>query len=214
MSVASRVGRGVSSRGGRYTDAVVPGRHVAEVAWFHPELSPGHEALHDHIAFYPGRVDAAWLDGSASRPRTATSTVAGSRPIWSGRSRARRARSAGESRPERTLLMTEEFEQILYAVDEGVLTITLNRPERLNAWTETMGRELMAGFDRADSDDAVRAVIVTGAGRGFCAGADLATGGETFDYRERGAARSTPTTRCRATAGGASCCGCSSAPSR
>ncbi len=82
--------------------------------------------------------------------------------------------------------MPERFEQILYGVDEGVLTITLNRPERLNAWTETMGRELMTAFDRADADDAVRAVIVTGAGRGFCAGADLATGGETFDYRARG----------------------------
>jgi enoyl-CoA hydratase/carnithine racemase len=81
--------------------------------------------------------------------------------------------------------MSEGFEQIVYAVDEGVLTITLNRPERLNAWTETMGRELMAAFDRADADDAVRAVIVTGAGRGFCAGADLATGGGTFDYRAR-----------------------------
>ena len=82
--------------------------------------------------------------------------------------------------------MSEDFEQILYAVDEGVLTITLNRPERLNAWTETMGRELEAAFDRADADDDVRAVIVTGAGRGFCAGADLASGGETFDYRARG----------------------------
>jgi enoyl-CoA hydratase/carnithine racemase len=82
--------------------------------------------------------------------------------------------------------MSDDFEQILYAVDEGVLTITLNRPERLNAWTPTMGGELMAAFDRADADDAVRVVIVTGAGRGFCAGADLATGGETFDYGAQG----------------------------
>jgi enoyl-CoA hydratase/carnithine racemase len=81
-----------------------------------------------------------------------------------------------------------DFEQIRIALDEGVLTITLNRPERLNAWTETMGRELMAAFDRADADDAVRVVIVTGAGRGFCAGADLATGGQTFDYRKQGRA--------------------------
>jgi enoyl-CoA hydratase/carnithine racemase len=88
--------------------------------------------------------------------------------------------------------MSEGFQQILYAIDEGVLTITLNRPERLNAWTETMGRELMTAFDRADADDAVRAVIVTGAGRGFCAGADLATGGETFDYRARGPENEVP----------------------
>jgi enoyl-CoA hydratase/carnithine racemase len=82
--------------------------------------------------------------------------------------------------------MTSEFEQIRAELEEGVLTITLNRPERLNAWTETMGHELMAALDRADADDEVRVVIVTGAGRGFCAGADLASGGETFDYRAQG----------------------------
>ena len=78
-----------------------------------------------------------------------------------------------------------EFEQIRAELDDRVLTITLNRPERLNAWTATMGRELMAAFDRADADDEVRAVVVTGAGRGFCAGADLERGAETFDWRER-----------------------------
>ena len=82
--------------------------------------------------------------------------------------------------------MPEDFQQILYAVDDGVLTITLNRPERLNAWTPTMGNELMEALDRADADDQIRAVIITGAGRGFCAGADLAAGGETFDWRARG----------------------------
>jgi enoyl-CoA hydratase/carnithine racemase len=79
-----------------------------------------------------------------------------------------------------------EFEQIRADVSERVLTITLNRPERLNAWTATMGRELIEAFDRADADDEVRVVVVTGEGRGFCAGADLAGGGETFDYRARG----------------------------
>src|SRR2546421_8654866 len=74
-----------------------------------------------------------------------------------------------------------EFEEIRYEVADGVLLITLDRPDRLNAFTGTMGRELIAAFDRADADDAVRAVIVTGAGRGFCAGADLGGGGETFD---------------------------------
>jgi enoyl-CoA hydratase/carnithine racemase len=78
------------------------------------------------------------------------------------------------------------FEQIATDLDEHVLTITLNRPERLNAWTDTMCRELIAAFDRADADDEVRAIVVTGAGRGFCAGADLAGGGATFDYRKRG----------------------------
>jgi enoyl-CoA hydratase/carnithine racemase len=79
-----------------------------------------------------------------------------------------------------------EFEQIRAEVTDRVLTITLNRPDRLNAWTATMARELIEAFDRADADDEVRAVVVTGAGRGFCAGADLADGGETFDYRARG----------------------------
>ena len=77
------------------------------------------------------------------------------------------------------------YEQIATDVADRILTITLNRPERLNAWTATMCRELMAAFDEADADDEIGAVIVTGAGRGFCAGADLAGGGETFNWRER-----------------------------
>ncbi len=74
-----------------------------------------------------------------------------------------------------------EREQIIEELEDGILTVTLNRPDRLNAWTETMAQELMAAFDRADADDAVRVVIITGAGRAFCAGADLERGGETFD---------------------------------
>jgi enoyl-CoA hydratase/carnithine racemase len=85
-----------------------------------------------------------------------------------------------------------QFEQITTGVADRVLTITLNRPERLNAWTGTMARELMQAFDRADVDDEVRAIVVTGAGRGFCAGADLASGGETFDYRKRGGTAPVP----------------------
>src|SRR3954465_12297500 len=85
-----------------------------------------------------------------------------------------------------------EFEQIRYEVADGVLTITLDRPDRLNAFTPTMKDELIAAFDAADADDDVRAVIVTGAGRGFCAGADLQAGGETFDSRARGVDDETP----------------------
>jgi len=94
-------------------------------------------------------------------------------------------------RPSRGVIAMA-FEQITTDLADGVLTITLNRPERLNAWTATMGRELIEAFDRADADDEVRAVIVTGAGRGFCAGADLGGGGETFDYRKHEQSGSTP----------------------
>jgi enoyl-CoA hydratase/carnithine racemase len=79
-----------------------------------------------------------------------------------------------------------DFSEIIYDVDGPVATITLNRPERLNAFTITMQRELNSAFDLSDDDDQVRAVIVTGAGRGFCAGADLGTGGETFDADSTG----------------------------
>ena len=73
-----------------------------------------------------------------------------------------------------------EYTQILFDVKDHVATITLNRPDRLNAFTGTMMTELIDAFDRTDADDDVRAVIVTGAGRGFCAGADLGSGGDTF----------------------------------
>jgi enoyl-CoA hydratase/carnithine racemase len=80
--------------------------------------------------------------------------------------------------------MAVDYEQILTETSDGVLTITLNRPERLNAWTAQMGHELRTAFDHADADDEVRAIVVTGSGRGFCAGADLASGADTFDYRK------------------------------
>lgn len=73
-----------------------------------------------------------------------------------------------------------EYTQILYEVADRIATITLNRPDQLNAFTNTMMREIIDAFDRIDADDEVRVVIVTGAGRGFCAGADLSGGGETF----------------------------------
>lgn len=74
------------------------------------------------------------------------------------------------------------YEQILADVKDGILTITLNRPEKLNAFTDAMMSELIDALGRASADDEVRAVVVTGAGRAFCAGADLSAGAATFDY--------------------------------
>jgi enoyl-CoA hydratase/carnithine racemase len=85
------------------------------------------------------------------------------------------------------------YETITYEVAEQILTITLNRPEKLNAFNATMQRELIEAFDAADRDDDIRAVIVTGAGRAFCAGADLSSGADTFDRdAKRGAIRRLP----------------------
>ena len=74
------------------------------------------------------------------------------------------------------------FETLIYEKQDGIATITLNRPERMNAFTAQMMVDLISAFDLTDADDAVKVVIVTGAGRGFCAGADLAGGGDTFDH--------------------------------
>lgn len=70
-----------------------------------------------------------------------------------------------------------EFESIRYEIEDRVATLTLNRPEKLNAISDVMTSEILEAFDMADSDDEVRVVIMTGAGRGFCAGADLSGGG-------------------------------------
>ena len=77
-------------------------------------------------------------------------------------------------------VVTVEYTQITYEVADHVATLTLNRPDQLNAFTNVMMREVIDVFDRADADDDVRVVVVTGAGRGFCAGADLSGGGDTF----------------------------------
>ena len=79
------------------------------------------------------------------------------------------------------------FETILYAVEDGVATITLNRPDRMNAFTTQMMAEMIQAFDITDADDAVKVVVVTGSGRAFCAGADLGGGAKTFDYAKQDA---------------------------
>jgi enoyl-CoA hydratase/carnithine racemase len=77
------------------------------------------------------------------------------------------------------------YQEIRYEVAERIATVTLHRPEKLNAFTHVMRDELIDAFGRADADDEVRAVIVTGAGRAYCAGADLSAGSSTFDYAKR-----------------------------
>jgi enoyl-CoA hydratase/carnithine racemase len=86
------------------------------------------------------------------------------------------------------------YEQILYRVEDGVAVITLNRPERMNAWTGVIHAEVKAAMRAASADDAVRVIVLTGAGRGFCAGADMnalqgiQAGGAALGH-ERGAVR-------------------------
>jgi len=80
------------------------------------------------------------------------------------------------------------FETIKLDVADGVAVLTLNRPDKLNAFNTQMMLDMIAAFDFTDANDDVRCVIVTGAGRGFCAGADLSAGGQTFDDDARGGA--------------------------
>ena len=82
------------------------------------------------------------------------------------------------------------FEELGYEVVDHVATITLNRPDKLNAFTQVMRDELIAAFERTDADDDVRAVVLTGAGRAFCAGADLSRGG--FESAKRGEGEENP----------------------
>lgn len=77
------------------------------------------------------------------------------------------------------------YETIKYEVEDNILTLTLHRPEKLNAFTGQMMFEMIDAFDKADADDDVRAIIITGEGRAFCAGADLSAGAKTFDYAQR-----------------------------
>ncbi|MDE0941764.1 MAG: crotonase/enoyl-CoA hydratase family protein [Alphaproteobacteria bacterium] len=77
------------------------------------------------------------------------------------------------------------YEDIQYEVEDGIATITMNRPDKLNAFSKAMVEELIDVIDKTDADDNVRAVIFTGAGRGFCAGADLSAGSKTFDKSDR-----------------------------
>ena len=78
------------------------------------------------------------------------------------------------------------YETIIYDVEDGILTLTLNRPDKLNAFNNDMLNEMCDALDKADADDDVKAIVVTGAGRAFCAGADLARGGDTFDHDAQG----------------------------
>ncbi|MGK2242177.1 MAG: enoyl-CoA hydratase/carnithine racemase [Rhodococcus sp. (in: high G+C Gram-positive bacteria)] len=92
-------------------------------------------------------------------------------PIW-----AEYRLSFADRHPEKEV----PVEHISMSIEDGIAVITLDRPDKLNAFTTTMENELIEAFDSTDANDAVRAVILTGAGRAFCAGADLSSGAETF----------------------------------
>jgi enoyl-CoA hydratase/carnithine racemase len=99
--------------------------------------------------------------------------------------------------------MSDSYTQITYEVEGSTAILTLNRPDQLNAFTGTMLQEMVDAFDRVDADDDVRAVVVTGAGRAFCAGADLSAGGDTFDLDKRaGAAEDGPPAKAPRDGGG------------
>ena len=91
-------------------------------------------------------------------------------------------------------MATPTFETIKLDVEDGVALLTLNRPDKLNAFNTQMMLDMIAALDFTDAEDAVRCVIVTGAGRGFCAGADLSSGAQTFNYSTRGGAEKTART--------------------
>ena len=82
-------------------------------------------------------------------------------------------------------MIAMNYADIKYEIADRILTLTLHRPEKLNAYTRRMQDELLDAFARADADDDVRAIVVTGAGRAFCAGADLSGGSGTFDFSSR-----------------------------
>ncbi len=75
--------------------------------------------------------------------------------------------------------------ETLFEISNGIATVTLNRPDHMNAFTLTMGKELEMIFEEADKDDSIRVIVVTGAGKAFCAGADLSYGALTFDVSKR-----------------------------
>jgi enoyl-CoA hydratase/carnithine racemase len=77
------------------------------------------------------------------------------------------------------------YQTLLTSLDAGIFTITLNRPERLNALNSQMLQDFLEVLDEVDSNDEIRVVVITGAGRGFCAGADLGAGSGTFDYKDK-----------------------------
>ena len=86
-----------------------------------------------------------------------------------------------------------ELETVLIDIEDGIATITLNRPEKMNSFTGQMMQDIIAAFDVTDADDDVKAVIVTGSGeRAFCAGADLSSGGKTLTTRRVRQAEANP----------------------
>ena len=171
-------------------------RRFTGVALHSPVLRPRTRSSRDPHTLSPARVSAAtrglndvlreppWFhvtgarSGFGHRHLQVVVQYVGHGSVACGRSRFRSSESRGSQWPT--------YQHIDYAVDDGILTITLDRPDRLNAFTSRMGHELCDAFDESDADDAVRAVVITGRGRAFSAGMDLGGGSSTFDVESKG----------------------------
>src|SRR5215475_4241486 len=95
-----------------------------------------------------------------------------------------------------------DFTQFTFEIDKGVAVVTFNRPEKMNTFNPAMMTEMIRLFDVTDKDDSIRAVVITGSGKAFCAGADLSSGADTFNYQKRDASKEVITSGVRRDGGG------------
>src|SRR5436305_936211 len=133
----------------------------------------------DAVLTGAGAATAETLGATTTIPSATTTVTNAPRIVMSPRLRLNRSARKGD-------MASTAYQSILVDEADGVVTITFNRPDRMNAYTWRMGAETWHAIWEADARDDVRAIVVTGAGRAFCAGADLESGGDTFTGRSGG----------------------------